>query len=111
MFTKNVVAVCIAKSLKDSNYHKHNPEFVPTWNLKKMVEQSWKMGEVAYELEIIEAWAYGQYYGSFQIHNVMEMENNRKSFSVSYISGSKSHVGDTFRFKGGPLQYFSKKVS
>jgi hypothetical protein len=109
MSTKNVAAVCIAKSLKAANYHHTEPGSVPRWNLTKMVEQAWKMGVAAYDLEIIEAWAGGQYYGSFRVHDIHEMEDRRKAFSVAPIWGARSVVGDAFKFKRGALQYFSKK--
>jgi hypothetical protein len=63
------------------------------------------------DLEIIEAWAGGQYYGSFRVHDIHEVEDRRKAFSVAPIWGARSYVGADFKFKRGALQYFSKKVA
>jgi hypothetical protein len=111
MNTKNVAAVCIAKSLKQSVYHAHEPNMVPRWNLSKMVEQAWKMSNAAYDLEIIEAWAGGRYYGSFKINDIFELEGGRKAFAVAPIWGAKSNITVQFKFYGGALKYFSKKVA
>lgn len=108
MNTKKVAAVCIAKSLKASGYHKTTPENVPVWNLMKMAEQAWKMGTAAYELETLEAWANGQFYGSFKINDVIEMPGERKAFAVEYMWGSRTCNREAVKFCKGAIKYFEK---
>jgi hypothetical protein len=107
MKNKNVAAVCIAKSLRTSNFHKHNPCEVPMWNRIKMVEQAWKIGNCADNLEIIEAWAFGNYYGSFQVIDNYNV-NGRKAFVVKPIYGSTSLIGEEFKFNRQSVRYFEK---
>ena len=107
MKNKNVAAVCIAKSLKGSNLHKRNPSEVPMWNKIKMVEQAWKIGSKVNNLEVIEAWAFGNYYGSFQVIDMYDVED-RKAFIVKPIYGAKSTIGEEFKFNRQSVRYFEK---
>ena len=107
MKNKNVVAVCIAKSLKESNLHKRNPSEVPMFDRTKMVEKAWKIGSCITDLEIIEAWAFGNYYGSFQVIDMYDVQD-RKAFIVKPIYGSTSVIGDEFKFNRQSVRYFEK---
>jgi len=107
MKNKNVAAVCIAKSLKNSNLHKRNPSEVPMFDRTKMVEKAWKIGSNVDYLEVIEAWAFGNYYGSFQLIDTYDVED-RKGLVVKPIYGGKSVIGDDFKFNGQSVRYFEK---
>ena len=107
MKNKNVAAVCIAKSLKESNLHKRNPSEVPMFDRTKMVEKAWKIGSCITDLEIVEAWAFGDYYGSFKVIQTYNV-NDRKGLVVKPIYGSKSLIGDEFKFVRQSVRYFEK---
>ena len=107
MKNKNVAAVCIAKSLRDSNLHKRNPSEVPMFDRTKMVEKAWKIGSKVENLEVIEAWAFGNYYGSFQLINMYDVEG-RKGLVVKPIYGTKSLIGDELKFVRQSVRYFEK---